>query len=372
MTSPPGKQVVEIYGLADLQFDPENPRLPVTVDGHNEQQVLQWMLGDDSLTELIGSIGEQDYFPGEPVLVAPPDAGGHGPPFLVVEGNRRLAAVKLLADPQLAPIRSRAVESLVADARSRPTALPAIVFGSRDEILDYLGYRHVTGVKEWGPLAKARYLEQLVRRAKGLGDPLTYQRLARRIGSRPDYVQRLLGGLNVYDHAAENGFYRLEGVNEDAISFSVLTTALSYQKIAAFVGTDEVTEIGGKFAHLSDESLRDLLDWMFRKRGDGATVLGESRNLGELAAVVSVPVAVKALRDGLSLGDALLLTNEPLEAFRRAVRQAADKLNLARTMTHRIASPTDADLSALTDLTNIARELAIVVSSKIENIDPTV
>src|SRR5258707_273166 len=99
------------------------------------------MLVDESLVELIGSIGEQGYFPGEPVLVGPVGADRPGPPSLVVEGNRRLAAVKLLANPGLAPVRQQTVERLASEAHSRPLVLPALVFDSRDEILDYLGYR---------------------------------------------------------------------------------------------------------------------------------------------------------------------------------------------------------------------------------------
>lgn len=364
------ERVVEYVGLEDLRFDPENPRLPTTVDGRDERQVFEWMLVDESLVELIGSIGEQNYFPGEPVLVAPLH-GDMKPPYVVVEGNRRLAAVRLLLDPSLAPVRQQTVERLALEARARPNRLPVIVFRSRDEILDYLGYRHVTGVKEWDPLAKARYLEQLVKRAAERGEELSSQQLARRIGSRADYVERLLQGLDVYDHIANKDFYGLEGVNEDSISFSVLTTALSYENIAGFIGIDEDPDTGEKPEDLKDDNLRDLVDWMFRKGPDGTTVLGESRNLGELAAVVSFADARAALKEGTPLSDAVLLTDEPLQAFRRAVRQATDKLKLARSMTHRVAAPAEADVKALADLTNIARELANLMRAKIDDVDAT-
>lgn len=371
MAANSAQRVVESISLSDLRFDPDNPRLPTTVDGRDQAQVLEWMLVDESLVELIGSIGEQDYFPGEPVLVAPAGGDSDKPSYLVVEGNRRLAAVTLLANPGLAPVRQQTVERLTAEARSRPTHLPAIIFSSRDDILDYLGYRHVTGVKEWDPLAKARYLSQLVARAVARGDTLTTQQLARRIGSRADYVDRLLQGLSVYNHIAEKGFYGLNGVNEDTISFSVLTTALSYENIAEFAGTGEDPVGGAEQDDLKDGNLRDLVDWMFRKRDDGKTVLGESRNLGELAAVVKFPDAIAALKEGTPLSDATLLTDEPLQAFRRAVRQATDKLKLARSMTHRITAPSEADVKALADLTNIARELANLMRNKIDDVDAT-
>jgi len=332
-------QAVQHLAVSDLAFDPENPRLPATVDGRDEAQVFAWMLVDESLTELIGSIGAQGYFPGEPVLVAPNAESGL--PWVVVEGNRRLAAVKLLANPDRAPVRQQTVERLAQEAAFRPDHLPALAFERRDDILDYLGYRHITGVKEWDPLAKARYLEQLLRRAQARGATLTDQQMARRIGSRADYVRLLREGLGVYDHVVERDFYGIEGVTEDAINFSVLTTALSYENIAGFVGADEDAETGEWPEELHDENLRDVVDWMFRRGADGKTVLGESRNLGQLAAVVKSS-------------------------------EAAGKLKLARTMTHRIGKVEDADLTALTELTSLARELAGVIRNKLEeDRDPT-
>lgn len=363
-------QAVQYLAVADLAFDPENPRLPTTVDGHDEAQVFAWMLVDESLTELIGSIGAQGYFPGEPVLVAPNSESG--PSYVVVEGNRRLAAVKLLADPGRAPVRQQTVERLAQEAAFRPEHLPALVFERRDDILDYLGYRHITGVKEWDPLAKARYLEQLLRRAEARGDTLTDQQMARRIGSRADYVRLLREGLEVYDHVVDRDFYGIDGVTEDAINFSVLTTALSYENIAGFVGADEDAETGERPEALQDENLRDTVEWMFRRGEDGKTVLGESRNLGQLAAVVKSAEARAALRQGVPLADAVLLTDEPLQSFRKAVRQAAGKLKLARTMTHRIGTVEDADLTALSELASLARELAGVIKNKLEeDRDPT-
>lgn len=322
------------------------------------------MLNDESLIELIGSIGAQGYFPGEPLLVTATE--DRNEQFVVVEGNRRLAAVKLLLDPSLAPVRQQTVEKLSQESGFKPEALPVIAFDTRDEILDYLGYRHVTGVKEWDPLAKARYLKQLVERSESCGESLTNQQLARRIGSRADYVGRLLEGLTVYEHIADKDFYSLEGVNEDSISFAVLTTALSYENIAGFVGTGEDPETGEEPGELKDENLRDVIDWMFRQSENGRTTLGESRNLGQLAEVVRYPEARTALNDGSPLADALLLTDEPLLSFRKAIQQATDKTKIARSMTHRIVTPGEQDLKILSDLVSMVRDLISIIKGKLE------
>ena len=87
-------------------------------------------------------------------FVVPIDESTH----TVVEGNRRLAALKLLQNPGLTDFRRTSISQLVEDAQHIPNEVPCIVYDTRDEILDYLGFRHVTGIKSWGPLSKARYL----------------------------------------------------------------------------------------------------------------------------------------------------------------------------------------------------------------------
>src|SRR5262245_50841650 len=100
-----------------IHFDPDNPRLPSTVNGHDEAAVLKWMLEDATLLDLVAAIASEGYFPGEPILVAPRPEGPSAKESLedprqelvVVEGNRRLAAVRLLRRPQIAPTRKRAI-----------------------------------------------------------------------------------------------------------------------------------------------------------------------------------------------------------------------------------------------------------------------
>ena len=59
-----------LVSVEQLQLDPENPRLPSAADDHrNELSIIQWMVRNENMVELMGSIGAQGYFPGEPLLV---------------------------------------------------------------------------------------------------------------------------------------------------------------------------------------------------------------------------------------------------------------------------------------------------------------
>lgn len=307
-----------------LHFDPENPRFPKSLDGQDVNEVLRFMLGDANLIDLMRSIAAQGYFPGEPLLVSPSsDAPGD---WIVVEGNRRLAATKLLANPELAPTQIAAVATVAALGQS-PREIPCLQFQQREEILVHLGYRHVTGIQEWTPLAKARYLLQ--RYDEVTGDPdERFRELARTIGSRKDYVGRLLTALEIYKIVERESYYGITGLDEDSLDFSLLSSVLAYQKIVAFLGLQSAQSV--TLDRLSVENLRLIITWMFQKNQRGRTILGESRNIRTLAEVVSYPRSLEALIAGESLSFATKLNGAAMESFQVAVGSAREHVGLAR------------------------------------------
>ncbi len=85
--------------VSDLAFDYKNPRLtefnltPTT----SEAEVVRVLWETMDVKELVMSIAASGFFQHEPIIVAHEDGQN-----VVIEGNRRLAAVKVLLDPQLA------------------------------------------------------------------------------------------------------------------------------------------------------------------------------------------------------------------------------------------------------------------------------
>ena len=62
-----------------------------------------------------------------------------------------------------------------------------------------------------------------------------YRKLARIIGSRSDYVMRLLGSLDLLEEIASDEELRELGVSYEDISFSLLTLALNYTAITKYL-----------------------------------------------------------------------------------------------------------------------------------------
>lgn len=359
---------VQMIPIDKLHFDPLNPRLPSTLQRAPIATVLEWMLRDGTLLELMQSISAQGYFEGEPLLVVKDtNTPDH---YQVIEGNRRLSATKILLNPSLAPIHQNAVQQIVQNAQYKPEKLPVVIFETRNEILNYLGYRHITGVKPWSSLAKAKYLKQLLDSIAPDTLERQYSYLAKVIGSRSDYVARLLSGLAVYEQIVHNNFFNIRSISEDTFDFSVLTTALSYKNISNFVGLSE--DDGNRFLDPSQmkidtSNLRELTEWMFEKNDQNKTRIGESRNLKNLNKVVANPQALEKFREGLSLKESVLFTDEPDEVFRVSVNDAKTNIQNARNYSHLVTRFSKNDTDTLLEIIKISRFIRSFIEEMIED-----
>ncbi len=339
-----------------LDFDSLNPRLPNYLNKGDDCEVIEWMLKEANIVELMGSIGEQGYFDGEPLIVVPSKTKAKH--FEVVEGNRRLTAVKLLLNPELALTRKAAVLDAAKTAGHKPTELPVLIFNNRDEVLRYLAYRHITGIEPWNPLQKARYLKQLASSGdfKKLKKDELRRRLAKEIGSNSNYVARLLAGLAVYEAIEDSRFFDIAGLDEKTISYSVLTTALTYDALSKHIGLKGPTD--DEVKGLAKKELKELTSWLFEKNSEGQTRLGESRNLQKLARVVVEPKALEKFRAGRPLAEADLLTSGPVEAFRTSLSEAKARLETARDCVHLIEKFSNEDGDQLKEIQKLSRLLS--------------
>lgn len=317
--APSSPRVGELVAGNDIQFlpvdklllDPENPRLPESLQGESQLKMLRYIAKSEAVEDLMAAIGRNGFFPGEPLVVYrhPGEKG-----YRVIEGNRRLASVRLLNEPTL--YKSRAILDIAneTDEKNKPKELPVIVVGKRGDALPYLGSRHIVGVKSWEPLPKARYMLQLFNSTDKKRKPgERYRDVARQIGSgrRSDYVRKNLNALAVFNEIKSKEFYGDEDVEETSFSFGVLYTALDWKSIAAHVGivkydaeTDKALEEYHPIVNqkvLDKSGVEDIYDWCFSRDEEGVTVLGESRNLSRLASVLRSPAATKVLRDTRNL-----------------------------------------------------------------------
>jgi hypothetical protein len=341
------KPINELIPLSDLRFDPQNPRIPSgSYDVNNLSQVLEYMAVEGGIIDLINSIGQTGFSSAEPLLVVPNQSDNT---YTVVEGNRRLAALILLKDPKLAPKRQKAISDAVKNAVWKPLKdekIPTLVYKKRDDILKYLGYRHITGVKDWGPLEKARYLNQLIPlfKEQGVNDEKLLASLANTIGSRADYVGALLTSLNLYEYANEKDFFDLD-ITADAFHFSLLSTAVSYKNISSYIGLKSPTEFS--LDGLDEEKFQNILKWLFDSK---EKKISESRDLKLLAAVVASAEAEQKLVNRCSLEEAVIYTSQPRETFLTLLGEAKEKLSAAHLLSLKLPDLPDGSIEILQDI----------------------
>ena len=346
---------IKLIPLSDLLFDPDNPRLPKEFRGkRDEGAVITHMLRDESLIELMKSIGQTGYSASEPLLIVP-----EGEKFIVVEGNRRLAALKLLSNPQLATIRRKSVEEVICEKLHTPESIPCIQYECREDILDYLGYRHITGVKNWGALEKARYLQQLYdRHIATVGTENIFYVLAKMIGSRRDYVAKLLTSYAMYERANNQAYFGVD-IEEKDVDFSLLSTALSYENIYKFVGLESTGDLEG--AKVDDANF----EFLFRCLYDPAKKIHESRELKHLSSVLGNPEALAQYKAGTSLQIATYYTSEPVDAFKQLINDAYTTLKSASGSVERI-EPAEEELAYIEGKLQDIRKLALMISATLK------
>ncbi len=344
-------------GFQHLMLDPHNPRLALEMQHQSDEEVISWMLNNASLTELMASIVENGFFGGEP-LVGTVSNDGSGK-VIIVEGNRRLAAVKLLNTPDIARYLVNTVTNLSVEAIEKgtlPKELPVYIVANREAVATYLGFRHISGVRPWPVIAKARYLYSLYQPMANLPD--VYRKLAKEIGSKPVYVRRLIVGYQLFEHIANKGFYDEPNLSEETFDLSLINDAATrYTNIMAYMGVDADSQ--QPLVNLQEVHFKNVFKWLYERK-DGVTRLGEGRNLPLLNRIVGDKTALTAFEedDKLTIYDAASLTELADDTMRAYLQQARTSLREAQKYMHTIRAAKNSDRDLADEVASIALNIS--------------
>ena len=147
------EQVIQWIPFDRLILDDENPRFPEGLRGASQSEILKFLHDQDVLEELAQSYLDNGFFRHEPLIVVQE----RGKRYTVVEGNRRLAALKILHDsPEADDAGFFGIDPSGVQLETL-VEIPCFLIPDRDQIHAYIGFRHIGGLKTWPPEAKARY-----------------------------------------------------------------------------------------------------------------------------------------------------------------------------------------------------------------------
>ncbi|ENQ3286041.1 ParB N-terminal domain-containing protein [Vibrio cholerae] len=336
----------ETVDLDRLQLDSKNPRLPLKLRDAPDQQVVDWMLSDASLIELMMAIGANGFFPGEPLLVT--EENGK---LVVIEGNRRLASLMILSEKIVPTVQVGSVSQVKEKTTKRPTDIPVIWFDRRDQIEKYLGFRHVTGVKEWSPLAKARYLKSLINSVvDGFITNEQYRELAKQIGSKRPYVQRLIVSYELYELIERESFYNITDLDEDRFHFTYLMDSLNRPEIRKFIGVD--FERLNVLEYLDQDNLKQLIEWFFLRlpRNGRPAMNASSGQLAMFCAILENKASLEKFKEESNLQSAYELTVDKESSYRDLIGNAEDGLREALVSITSVSSFVPSDIESLDNI----------------------
>lgn len=298
---------IEPIDIDHLQLDPKNPRLRRAHDQGllSQEDLLNEMMAWE-LDELILSFSKSGFWRHEPlIIVDDPDAGLSGK--FVIEGNRRAAALKCIRT-YLRGIRlsSRRITRIVQEALEQFGEIdehhemfievPCVMYGSRSEVDAYLGFRHVTGIKQWKPQEKATFIAHLIDERAN-----SYAETADLIGSKPETVRRnyiAFHLLNTFENLidSEEGVQALDFARDD---FSVFFLSLREEGVRAYLGISlemDPNTVRDGIRDLEPDRVSRFLIWMFGTESKSAFI-GESRNVKRFAEILNTPEAVEYISE---------------------------------------------------------------------------
>jgi hypothetical protein len=281
-----------------------------------------------TLEELVDSFSQSGGFWTQDALIVVANPDGR---FTVIEGNRRLAALKLLYASILGEIEPpRWLQERLRSYHPNQdddifSRLPILRADRREDVDAYLGFRHVTGIKQWRPVEKAEFITKMVDE-----NSMTFKEVAKQIGSRSDQVRQ--------NYVAFKMLLQMEGIEELEWSevearFSVLFLSIRSQGTRSFLGVRlEGERPSGRQPVPADKEreLRPFARWMF---GDAQTspVLKDSRDVDRFGEILGEPRAVEYLRstDTPDFETAYSLTSASADLVLDPLRDAARHLRMA-------------------------------------------
>lgn len=326
---------IEFAPLNDIKLDPLNPRLGRSVDGANlSQDEIYDRMKDWSLEELATSFLESGFWVHEAVLCVKEELNGEQA-LVVVEGNRRIAALKRLEKTYSGQDSSKRWLEIVAD-QPRPDDLfekvPVIIVASRGEIVSFLGFRHVTGIKEWAPPEKAQFIAKMIEDGN-----LSYRDVMRRIGSKTPTVQRNYIAFCILRQMDETEDIEVSNVED---RFSVLFLSIRTPGVRQFLGIDAKFDVDppAVYPPIEDDHTAQLVEfskWLF---GDAETspVVNDSRQIEKFAKVLASEEGLAYLRSVKrpSLEKAFVVSGGDQEEVYELISTAAYNLQEALSTIH--------------------------------------
>lgn len=331
--------------IDNLYLDPQNPRLGRHNIGENlSQEDLLEIMRTWTLEELALSYLESGGFWTHEALIVVKEPLYDNPDnhlLVVVEGNRRLAALIYLQRAFAGNPVSKRWEHLTENAPVPPENLfshvPYLVADSREDVQAFLGFRHVTGIKQWGADEKAAFIADLIDRYG-----LTYDQVMRKIGSKTPTVRQ--------NYIAYRLLLQIDDSVEDVPTqevekrFAILYMSLRTEGVRNYLQIDIMAEPDRAARPVPDSHIKNLQNfarWLFGTE-EAPPIVTDTRQISKFGQILKSTEALEYLERTLNpkLEIAERIAGEDEEEIITLINQAADNLEIALSKVHFYRSST--------------------------------
>lgn len=168
--------------VANLKLDKANPRIPSYVLTRNQRDILNFLFENEKIDRLATKIVDKGFISHDPIYVVK-----EGDAYIVVEGNRRVSALKCLLEPGLAPSASKRRKLELLKNRLGSETIDKIevyVAPSRRAVENVLYELHAEGKLQWSRQQKNRFIAGI-----GVEDGESVEDIAERFNVKVSDIQ---------------------------------------------------------------------------------------------------------------------------------------------------------------------------------------
>lgn len=304
--------------VADLLLDSKNPRIPPDKQSLSQDDLAVFVAENYNAIAIAKSIASHQYFPSEPLIAI---AGQGGSKMMVVEGNRRLAALKLLHDNGLrAKLASRSEWDQI-DASNVAMKVPVVVANERKDVAPIIGYRHISGIQPWDAYSKARYIAAQVQGG------LSFEEAAKEVGEASAEVRANYRNHRIAEQVRPH--VDSETFNGLMNGFGVFSRAMQSADLRKFIGAPAPKEVSTSKKPIpatKKDALKEFIGFLFGPQA----VLDDSRDLTRLGKVLASPDGLRVLRAEHNLEEAHIASGGLRDRLVNRLSSAARNLRAAK------------------------------------------
>jgi len=148
---------IKEYSLNSIFLDTKNIRLPISETA--QDAILQDLFSNEDTLEIVKSIVQYGIFPDEfPIVVNEKNK------LIVIEGNRRLAALKALDNPERIPFFKERIKAL---KNPKLQNVRVVIAPSREKAIQLIANKHTINLRRpWKPLRQAYFYKSQIENGK--------------------------------------------------------------------------------------------------------------------------------------------------------------------------------------------------------------